>query len=257
MRITHIYTSQALKENASFDLEERAFQHLVKALRMNSDDPVMMFNGDGYFYSGHLSDVGKKSARVCIKERRKAQSESSLACHLGQVISRGDRMDYAIQKSTELGVREITPLLSERCEVRLPKERQVKRIQHWQQVAISAAEQSGRASVPCIHPISDLNDWINSRPQDQLSLVLHHRHSQSLESVAHPTHVNLLIGPEGGLSQTEIEAAEATGFVATTLGPRVFRTETAPVAALSILQWLWGDLRHTSYTDINQDSSNE
>ncbi len=151
-------------------------------------------------------------------------------------------MDYAVQKSTEMGVTEITPLSSERCELKLSGDRADKRVQHWQQVAISAAEQCGRASVPTIHPIMSVEDWVKQQSGQGLSLVLHHRDQQHLSEIqTTPEHVNILIGPEGGLSNSEIDKATSAGFIPSTFGPRVLRTETAPVACLSLLQWLWGD----------------
>ena len=149
-------------------------------------------------------------------------------------------MDYAVQKATELGVHRITPLHSERCEVRLSGERQEKREGRWQQVAISACEQSGRAVVPAVEPIQTLTDWVQG-VNAELKLVLHHHSALPLHQYAAPTSVALLIGPEGGLTEQEVQAAQAAGFMPVAFGVRVFRTETAPVAALSVLQWLWGD----------------
>lgn len=150
-------------------------------------------------------------------------------------------MDYAIQKSVEMGVARITPLVSERCEVKLKGDREDKRLRHWQQVAISAAEQCGRARVPDIEPVATLADWFAVTGNEDLRLVLHHRTPQSLAGLDRPQTLALLVGPEGGLSDEEIQAAEAAGFLPAALGPRVLRTETAPVAALAICHWLWGD----------------
>ena len=169
-------------------------------------------------------------------------SESPLQVELGQVISKGDRMDYAVQKATEMGVSRIAPLVSERCDVRLKGDREEKRIRHWQQVAISAAEQCGRAVVPEILPVQSLADWLPGTRDLDLRLVLHHRSPQPLVSHSRPRRLALLIGPEGGLSEDEIAATEQAGFVPAALGPRVLRTETAPVAALALCQWLWGDV---------------
>jgi 16S rRNA (uracil1498-N3)-methyltransferase len=138
-----------------------------------------------------------------------------------------------------LGVSEITPLVSERCEVRLKDERADKRLAHWRQVAISACEQCGRSSVPVIHPPQSLNDWV-AGSEAELKLVLHPV-AQPLLSHARPTSLAFLIGPEGGLSDGEIDQAKASGFHAARLGPRVLRTETAPVVALAVAQQLWGD----------------
>lgn len=242
MRIPNIYTHTKLSEHQTFDLEEQAANHLVKVLRMKEGDAVRLFDGSGDFYPARLIQTSKKSVSVATQAKETGHSESKLKTHVGQVMSRGDRMDYAIQKSTEMGVNVITPLTSERCEVKLNKERAEKRLKHWQQVAISAAEQCGRATVPLIQPVSSLESWMAGR--EGLSLVLHHRDTQQLTSLEQPEQVNLLIGPEGGLSQEEIEQAKAKGFIATTFGPRVLRTETAPVTALSIVQWLWGDLQN-------------
>lgn len=241
MRIPNIYVSQPLTESSSANIEGQAAQHILKALRMKTGDKLNLFNGDGNFYPATIQDVSKKSFSVLIGSSLPSYAESKLFTHIGQTMSRGDRMDYAIQKSTEMGASEITPLMSERCEVKLNTERAEKRKQHWQQVAISAAEQCGRATVPVIHPPTSINDWIKQR--EGLSLVLHHRDTQHLSSLEKPDAVNLLIGPEGGLSEEEINVAKQNGFIATTLGPRVMRTETAPVTALSIVQWLWGDLQ--------------
>lgn len=241
MRIPNIYTDTTLQENQTLELDASAAQHLVKVLRMKEGDAVRLFDGSGAFYPATLIQTAKKSVLVKTALKELANTASCLHTHIGQVMSRGDRMDYAIQKSTEMGVNEITPLSSERCEVRLNKEREEKRIQHWQQVAISAAEQCGRATIPVIHPVMSVNDWIHSR--EGLSLVLHHRDTQQLADISKPDAVNILIGPEGGLSEDEIQQAQNHEFVATTLGPRVMRTETAPVTALSIVQWLWGDLQ--------------
>jgi len=153
-------------------------------------------------------------------------------------------MDYAIQKSTEMGINDITPLSSARCELKLNSEREEKRIAHWQQVAISAAEQCGRACIPKIHPVMSVESWVAQQKDQGLCLVLHHRDTQQLNTIEPtPSHVNILIGPEGGLSQPEIQMATQANFVASTFGPRVMRTETAPVACLALLQWLWGDFQ--------------
>ena len=240
MRIPKIYTETSLSSNSEFTLQGQEAQHISKVLRMKEGEQLRIFNGSGSFYPASIVQTNKKTVVVQTPEAEPAQSESKLHTHLGQVMSRGDRMDYVIQKSTELGIHEITPLTSERCELKLNAERAEKRIKHWQQVAISAAEQCGRAVVPKIHPILSVDNWIQLNRNQGLSLVLHHRDTQNLGDIqTPPKHVNLLIGPEGGLSQAEIELASEATFIPSTFGPRVMRTETAPVACLSILQWLW------------------
>ena len=241
MRIPRIYTPMALAEGSSVELDPSASNHVGKVLRMKPGQQLILFNGNGTDYTGHISEITKKHVSVSVISAQEVNTESPLKAHIGQVISRGDRMDYMIQKSTELGATEITPLTSERCEVKLKGDREEKRVKQWQQIAISAAEQCGRAVVPIIHPISSLDEWVKSKPEETLGLVLHHRTTQQITDIEKPHSVRLLIGPEGGLTEPEIERAIGNQFIASTFGPRVFRTETAPVAALSVLQWLWGD----------------
>ncbi|MFV1872557.1 MAG: 16S rRNA (uracil(1498)-N(3))-methyltransferase [Oleiphilus sp.] len=242
MRIPTIYNDTELAVDQVAELSRSAAHHIANVLRMKASDSVRLINNSGYFYSATLLSCSKKSVQVRIDHAEAATTESRLHTHLGQVMSRGDRMDYAIQKSTEMGVNEITPLMSERCELKLKADRENKRLEHWKQVAISAAEQCGRASVPTIHPVRCLEDWLTQQSSKGLSLVFHHRDTQNLTQIqSAPEHVNLLIGPEGGLSADEIDRARRANFQACTFGPRVMRTETAPVACLSVLQWLWGD----------------
>ncbi|MGQ7273926.1 16S rRNA (uracil(1498)-N(3))-methyltransferase [Marinobacter sp. V034] len=241
MRVPRIYTPVALTAGQETALDEHAANHVGRVLRMQTGQALELFNSDGLDYPATITGVSKREVLVLLAEPVPNHTESPLKVHLGQVLSRGDRMDYAIQKSVEMGVDRITPLVSERCEVKLKGDREDKRLRHWQQVAISAAEQCGRARVPEILPVSTLADWFAATADDDLRLVLHHRTRQSLAELAKPARLALLVGPEGGLADDEIQAAEAAGFVAAALGPRVLRTETAPVAALSVCHWLWGD----------------
>lgn len=241
MRIPRIYSATQLDTDASVELDSAASNHVGKVLRMKPGQQITLFNGSGTDFTATITDVTKKQVIASIDSSIDVASESPLNTHIGQVMSRGDRMDYMIQKSTELGATEITPLTSERCEVKLKGDREEKRIKQWQQIAISAAEQCGRSKVPTIHPITSVEDWLNHKPEESLGLVLHHRTTQQITDIKKPGNVCLLIGPEGGLSESEIAMAIDKQFIATAFGPRVFRTETAPVAALSVLQWLWGD----------------
>ena len=244
MRIPTIYTETELVEDTETELDAIAAHHIVNVLRMKTGGKLTLFNGNGFFFSATITQHTKKRVSIQVDSAQQATSESPLHTHLGQVMSRGDRMDYAIQKSTEMGVNEITPLTSERCELKLKSDRETKRLAHWQQVAISAAEQCGRAIVPKIHPICSLDEWIKQQGPMGLSLVFHHRDTQNLTQIqTPPSHVNLLIGPEGGLTNAEIDKARQANFLACTFGSRVMRTETAPVACLSVLQWLWGDFQ--------------
>lgn len=241
MRIPRLYHPGPLPENSRVALDDNAFAHAVRVLRLREGDALILFNGEGGECPATLCDVGKKSASVELGSCQTPAVESPLAIHVGQAISRGERMDYAIQKGAELGLSQLTPLFTERCEVRLNQERQEKRQRHWQQVAISACEQSQRCRVPEIAEPAPLQQWLQT-VDAELKLVLHHHTAQALGDLPRPRSVALLIGPEGGLTEDEVEAALAAGFRPVAFGPRVMRTETAPVAASAILQYLWGDL---------------
>ncbi|MDY7220203.1 16S rRNA (uracil(1498)-N(3))-methyltransferase [Denitrificimonas sp. JX-1] len=221
------------------ELPEAQAHYLSRVLRLTVGAQVQLFDGSGQEYIGELTHVGKKTVRVELHEVVRGLPNSALHIHLGQGLSRGERMDWAIQKATELGVAEITPLFTERCEVRLNAERIQKRLEHWQQVAISACEQCGRSQVPVIHPPQLLKDWQAVLEAD-LKLVLHPV-AQPLTEHQPPQRLAFLIGPEGGLTETEVMSAGEHGFHPARLGPRVLRTETAPVVALSVAQQLWGD----------------
>ena len=241
MRTPRIYTNSPLSVGATAELDDNAAQHVGRALRMQPGQALILFNGDGRDYQAVISEASKKQVRAEVQSAADNGTESTLSTILGQTLSKGDRMDYAVQKAVELGVSQIVPLTTERCDVKLKGDREDKRLRHWQQVAISAAEQCGRARVPEILPVMTLPEWFEHTRNAELRLVLHHRTEHSLAHMARPRQVALMIGPEGGLSPAEIQAAEAAGFTPVALGPRVLRTETAPVAALALCQWLWGD----------------
>ena len=238
MRLSRFFIDARLSLG-QHDLPEAQAHYIGRVLRLAAGDAVQLFDGSGQEYLGELIEAGKKSVRVELREAFAGMAESPLRVHLGQGLSRGERMDWAIQKATELGAAEISPIVSERCEVRLKDERADKRLAHWRQVAISACEQCGRSVLPIIHAPVALADW-QRQVEAELKLVLHPV-AEPLASHARPGSLAFLIGPEGGLSETEVESAKAAGFHAARLGPRVLRTETAPVVALSVAQQLWGD----------------
>ena len=221
-------------------LDELASNHLSRVLRVRVDDPVTLFNGDGVDYLATVTNIGKHAVTLTVTTLTDAAAESPLFTDLGLALSKGERFDWAIQKATELGVSRITPLLSERVEVKLPSDRMAKKQQHWQQVVISACEQSGRAVVPQVQSVMQLGDWCRQTDAD-CKLMLHHHEPAGLQAHA-PQHVALLIGPEGGLSANDIVQASNAGFAAWRIGPRVMRTETAPAVALAVLGARWGDL---------------
>lgn len=241
MRNTRIYTTTALHSGADFVLEPEPSRHIAKALRMVEGDELTLFDGRGGEYPATINAIGKKDVTVQTGEHVDVERESPLQVHLGIAVSRGDRFDWVIQKATELGVARITPLTTERTGVKLSGERADKKLAHWRQVAISACEQCGRNRVPSIDNLQPLAAWTGST-QAQLKLVLHHR-ADSLPSRGTTLQTAvLLIGPEGGLSEQEIVQAQEKDFKSLALGPRVMRTETAPLAALAIIQGQWGDM---------------
>lgn len=241
MRIPRLHTPQPLPIEQVIRLETAASHYVGKVLRMQEKQQIVLFNDHSQQVSTHITSVSKKCVSVFVSAALPGPPASSLHTHLGQVMSRGERMDHAIQKATELGVNEITPLFSSRCEVKLETVRQAKRLAHWQQIAISACEQSGRIDIPRIHSPTLLNAWLENT-QAQSKLVLHPHQTQPLASQATPLSCALLIGPEGGLTDQEVEQAQAQGYTGLSLGPRILRTETAPLAALTLLQYIWGDL---------------
>ncbi|PZW66979.1 16S rRNA (uracil1498-N3)-methyltransferase [Pseudomonas sp. URMO17WK12:I1] len=238
MRLSRFFIDAPLSLG-QHELPEAQAHYIGRVLRHAAGDAVQLFDGSGQEFLGELIEVGKKSVRVELREQFAGQAESPLHIHLGQGLSRGERMDWAIQKVTELGAQEISPIISARCEVRLKDERTDKRMAHWRQVAISACEQCGRSVIPVIHPPIVLGDWLQQTNAD-LKLVLHPV-AEPLTSHAKPASLAFLIGPEGGLTDAEVEQAKGAGFHAARLGPRVLRTETAPVAGLAVAQHLWGD----------------
>lgn len=244
MRIPRIFSNEPLADRREIELDEAASRHLVKVLRLTAGRPLVLFDGSGGEYSAELIDAGKR-ARARLLEFSPEDRQSPLALTLAIGISRGDRFDWVIQKATELGAAVIQPLFTERCEVKLSGERLQKKLTHWRQIAVSACEQCARNRLPVIAEPLKLAQYLQQAESD-LKLVLHHRTESDLRQLqaerGKPASALLLVGPEGGLSQVEIEAALSQEFLPLCLGPRVLRTETVPVAALSVLQFQWGDL---------------
>lgn len=241
MRTTRIFTEQPLATGAVIELGKEAARHLVTVLRFQVGQCITLFNGQGGEFDAEIVSASSKAVAVNVLSEDAVERESPLITRLGIGLSRGDRFDWVLQKATELGVSEVFPLFTERTEVKLRGDREEKKQRHWQQVIVSACEQSGRTRVPQLHAPRLLSDWL--AVSADIKLLLHHRSDTTLKSLQQwaPASAALLIGPEGGLSEQEIEQGTAAGFQSLTLGPRVFRTETAPVVALSLLQGWWGD----------------
>mgnify|MGYP001821175153 FL=1 len=241
MRIPRIYTAASIEANGDIELEPGPSRHLSRVLRLKIGDSLVLFNGSGGQYPARITAIDRKSVRASVGDFEPVELESKLCLQLGIAISRGERMDWVVQKATELGVSSIAPLLSERTEVRLDPERADKKLRHWQQIAISACEQCGRNRPPRILPLTGLEQWLD-KVDAQVRLVLHPSAGNSAPEQSPPASVALLVGPEGGYSEEEIVKAEQAGFRSLQLGPRVLRTETAPLAAIAILQARWGDM---------------
>ena len=242
MRIPHIYQPGDIALNQIINLDDDAAGHIGRVLRMSVGEQVSIFNGQGGEYLGELHEVSKKHVSVKILSFTDKDVESPLKIHLGQGVSRGDKMDFTIQKSVELGVTEITPLFTERCGVKLSGERLEKKHQQWQKIAIAAAEQSGRNVITLIHPPIKLEQWL-SQSSDELKLTLHPRAEHSIKTITAPTDgLRFIVGPEGGFTDAEMLATKNSGFIDIRLGPRVLRTETAALTVLSALQLQFGDL---------------
>ncbi len=240
MRVPRIYTSQPLASNSEFELEASPSHHLLKVLRMETGRPLIVFDGRGGEYTAEFLASGINIAKIRTNQHTPENKQSPLSVSLAIGISRGDKMEWVLQKACELGVQSITPLFTERTEVKLSGERLKKKLQGWEQLIISSCEQCQRNILPELKTPLSFEEYL-PHEASQLKLVLHHRTTFRLENQQAPESACILIGPEGGLSDTEIEDAEKKGFKALTLGPRVLRTETAPLAALSVLQYLWGD----------------
>lgn len=240
---TRIFQAVPLAIHTSIQLTEAASHHLARVLRAQINDPVIIFNGQGGEYEGVIQRIDKKSVTVQLETFNPREAESPLEIYLAQGISRGEKMDYTLQKAVELGVKGIIPLFTERCNVKLDVERGEKKQQHWQSVVVSACEQSGRNRVPMVAVPQSFAQWVGQAAAD-FCFVLAPGVDGKLKQLAVPSHARiiLLIGPEGGLSEQEIAQALQRGFKSLNLGPRVLRTETAALAAIAALQGLFGDM---------------
>lgn len=242
MRIPRIYLPLNLSNHLPLELTAHAFQHAVKVLRMKENSKLIVFDGNGHEYDATIQQVNKKNAFIKIESLIDNKTESNLMIHLGLGISKGERMDFAIQKAVELGVTEITPLFTEHCIVNLNEKRMQKRLQHWQGIIISACEQSGRSVLPVINTATTLTKW--SESINKTCLVFDPLATRSLKEIKPKSDcINLVIGPEGGLSSKEIlELDEKENFYTVKFGTRILRTETAAISAITAIQLLWGDL---------------
>lgn len=242
MRIPRIYHPAPLVVGQTIALSDDAAGHVGRVLRMSAGQTLELFDGSNQVFSAEIVQADKKQVQVRLLGSETDNRESPLFLHLGQVMSRGEKMEFTIQKSIELGVNVITPLFSERCGVKLDAERLNKKLQQWQKIAIGACEQCGRNQIPEIRPVMNLETWCQEQ-DDALKINLHPRASASINTLPLPVErVRLLIGPEGGLSAEEIAMTARYQFTDILLGPRVLRTETTALTAITALQVRFGDL---------------
>lgn len=235
------YVPNIPKNSDAFLLPQNTIKH-INVLRLKNGTEITLFDGSGSEFNAILDIQNKNSFIAKITNQQNISRESSLQIILIQAVSTGEKMDFTVQKATELGVSEIYPVITERSNVRLSGERAEKRRNRWQEIAISACEQCGRNIIPNIRAVESLNNVLNNLPSADKYILLSPKGSLKLNAIKDiPQKVVLLIGAEGGFSQEEDNSANKAGFVPITLGQRILRTETAGLATISSLQTLWGD----------------
>lgn len=245
MRVVRLYTHQQLAPDTELELEDDIRHYALNVLRLNKRSLLILFNGDGYDYPCEILDYRKSILRIKVLEKVSLKSESPLTTHLLLSISKSSHMDYAIQKSVEAGVSLIQPILSERSVCKATKKSLENKRQHWQRVIQSACEQCGRAKIPELLKISELNE-IKKLNENEHGLIFDSAANQTINdlNIMRPNILKLLIGPEGGFSDNEIKSVLENNYQAVRFGPRIMRTETAAVAAVLNVQSKWGDLAH-------------
>lgn len=242
MRVSRLYIDSPLTVGGRVELDDAAGHYVRTVLRLKSEQEIILFNGAGGEYLCRLNEVSRKRVAAEIRQFTERDVESPLVIKLGLGVSRGDRMDWAVQKAVELGVTELTPLVTERCVIKFSDDKKQQRQHHWQNIIQHAAEQSGRTRLPVLHQVEMLADWVDGQQGLRIFLDPHAKHSL-VELGKAPVQATLLIGPEGGFSEQEREYAKESGFVPVKMGSRILRTETAVLSALSAVQALWGDFR--------------
>ena len=242
MRMTRLYCEGKLTPGSSVVLPKESAHYLINVLRLTSGDTVYLFNEQFGEFIGRAEKTTTQDVTIIIESQHRTPDPPTLTIQLGLGLSKGYRMDYAIQKSTELGVASITPLYTQYSEVKFNKSKRLEnKLQHWRRIAVSSCEQSGRLSIPEIHPPMSIEDWLGSSNKS-CRLILDVRGAKTLENLEIINPVELAIGPEGGFSTKELQIANDRGFTTISLGSRILRSETAPVAALAILQHRYGDM---------------
>lgn len=243
MRLMRVHVPGPLSPHGRCAIQGEAAGHIARVLRLGVGAELAVFDGVGGEYAGRIEAVRKGEVLVALGERHERRSESPLRLTLAQAVSRGERMDWVVQKAVELGVSGIVPVLSERSVVRLDEAQARNKQRHWQRIAVAACEQSGRSHVPEVGKPLALRAWLAALPAGGVRVLLSPQSAAGLAALpSSAAEVLVLIGPEGGLAEAEVRAATASGFESVRLGPRVLRTETAAVVALALLQQRFGDL---------------
>lgn len=250
MRLTRVYVEAPLAPGEKINVGGAAANHIARVLRLRTGDALTLFNGSGAEYGASIEEFRKDSVLVTVTDERQVERESPLMLTLAQGISRGERMDWILQKATELGVSRIVPVFTERSVVRLDAKQAQRKLQHWRGIAIAACEQCGRNKVPDLTLPVDIHEFLAGARESQagtaappMHLLLSPTAELGIGDFAHTaTSVTVLIGPEGGLTEVEQESAIRAGFTPVRMGPRILRTETAAIAALTVLQQEFGDL---------------
>ncbi|MGE4349268.1 MAG: 16S rRNA (uracil(1498)-N(3))-methyltransferase [Candidatus Berkiella sp.] len=240
MFIPRIYYPTSLSKNQTLSLDSEASHYVSKVLRLKENDQIFLFNGEGGEYLAQIKHL-KKTIMVQLIDYQLINRESSLQIHLGHGLARADKMDWVIQKTSELGVTTITPLETQRSIIKLENDRKEKRQTHWERIAISACEQSGRTSIPLVHQPQPVKTWA-LQSFEGISVFFDPKSTTSIKSLKPHSHFRIAVGPESGWSDDEIQCLKNHGFIALSLGPRILRTETASVTAVSLLQGIFGDL---------------
>ena len=243
MRLTRVYVDAPLAAGKRVVVEGSAANHITRVLRLRSGDALTVFDGSGGEFGARIEEFRKESVLVSVEEHRGLDRESPLSLTLAQGISRGERMDWIIQKATELGASRIVPVFTRRSVVRLDEKQAERKLQHWRAIAVAACEQCGRNRIPELATPVDFFDALAPQGSSSTRILLSPSGELRIDDLADVgAGITVLIGPEGGLEDSEQQAAITAGFKTVRLGPRVLRTETAAIAALTIIQRYFGDL---------------
>mgnify|MGYP000058801402 CR=1 FL=1 len=244
--MNRFYHSKPINLNETIVMDDFASHHALKVMRLKNNDQLILFNGDGSDYTGQVINITKRQVEVSIKSKKNIGSESNLKVIILQALTSSDKMDLIIQKTTELGISEIQPIVCERSIVKIKKDKIEKKLSHWRQVAIAACEQCGRAEIPKIREPENIIKYLERvmESDKDTKIILSPEAAQSLDNIIPNSKqaIKVLIGPEGDFTKQELDFSIQKGFSPIKIGPRILRTETAPITILSILQYKYGDI---------------